>query len=132
MATTKPTRSPRRAQLHLTWARAHEAALKHPAGLPLYEALYALNRDFEQVLADLARLDELDAFQEWEFGKRLGVIVQEMRARANLDVVQLLQLREPEDRLEFGELLIEAGYLLENRWKAAGKKRRQKQPGAGS
>jgi len=100
--------------------------MKQLAGLPVYENLFALNRDFEQVLADLARLQELGAFQERDLGNILSVIVREMRAWANLELVAALQPREPEDRAEFGGLLIEAALLLEKR-KPAGEKDQRKQ-----
>jgi hypothetical protein len=126
MAIHKLTRSPRRAQPNSTSARTREAARKHlVAGLPVYENLYALNRDFEQVLAHLARLQELGAFQERDLGNILSVIVREMRAWANLELVKALQTREPEDRAQFGGLLIEAARLLEER-KAAGKEGQRK------
>src|SRR6266849_2056340 len=64
MATPKPTRSPRRAQLPALplyrVSRAWQRPLKHPLWkLPVYETLHALNRDFEQVLADLEKLRKL-------------------------------------------------------------------------
>ena len=99
--------------------------MKQLAGLPVYENLYALNRDFEQVLADFARLQELGMLQQRDLGNTFRRIVQEMRAWANLELVQALQPQEPDDRAQFGGLLIEAALLLEKR-KAGGKKDQRK------
>ena len=127
MAIHKPTRSPRRAQLHSTLARAREASIKHlTAGLPVYESLYALNRDFEQVLADFARLQELGMFQERDLGNTFRLIVLETRAWANLELVEALQPREQGDWAQFGELLNIAARFMEKRRKRAGKKGQRK------
>ena len=133
MATTKPTRSPQRAQHYSTSARARDAAMKQLAGLPVYENLYALNRDFEQVLADLARLKGLGMLRQWDMGNTLRLLVQEIRAWANLELVEALQPRVQGDWGHINELLLEAARIMEKqRRKAAGKKRRQKQSEAGS
>jgi len=65
MATTKATRSPRRAQHHSDSGlpRTRHRLTKPVERLPVYENLFALNRDFEQVLIALARLQELGLFQ---------------------------------------------------------------------
>ena len=43
--------------------------MKYPAGrLPVYETLFALNRDFEQVLAHFERLQKLGMFHQRELG----------------------------------------------------------------
>jgi ABC-type uncharacterized transport system ATPase subunit len=105
--------------------------------LPVYENLYALNRDFGQVLADLSRLQELGVFQR-DLGSIIGVVVQETRAWANMALAEVLQMREQDDRGWFGrvhrrwekkredpnDVLIEAARLMEKRRKAAAKKRR--------
>ena len=97
MAVLKPTRSSRRAQLHPTFPRKWRR-LKGPVErLAVYESLYALNRDFGQVLADLARLDELGVF-EHDRGSILRVVVQQTRAWANMDLVEELQPLEQDDR----------------------------------
>jgi hypothetical protein len=112
--------------------------MKHPAGrLLVYESLYALNRDFEQVLADFARLQELGMFHRRDLANIFRVIVQKIRAWVNLVLVQALQPRERNDFTHFSRLhnatLTEAKrFLAKKRRKAAGKKRRRKQPGAGS
>jgi hypothetical protein len=107
--------------------------------LVVYETLYALNRDFEQVVAHLERLQELGMFERY-LGNVFPIIVQETRAWANFEVFEALQPREQEDLTHFGRLHIEvlkdAGHLLdkrlEKRQKAAGKKGQRKRPGAGS
>jgi len=111
--------------------------MKHPAGrLLVYESLYALNRDFEQVLAHLARLQELGMFQHRDFGKVFPAIIQETRAWANMELVEALQPLEQDDLTYFHRLHIDV-LNEDERWqkkerKSAGKKRRRKQPGAGS
>ena len=142
MAVLKPTRSPRRAQLHPTptlsrMARPRVRRLPKPvARLAVYENLHALNRDFEQVLADLARLQELGVFQHDRF-TIFRIMVQETRAWANMVVAELLQMREEDDLGYFGRLhrrwekkredpndvLLEAKALLEKRRKAAARKK---------
>jgi len=109
--------------------------------LAVYENIHALNRDFGQVLADLARLQELGGFQH-DRGTIIGVVVKETRAWANLELAELLQMQEEDDWAWFGrvhrrwektwedpnDVLREAARLMERRRKAAAKKRR----GAGS
>src|SRR6266404_5765205 len=143
MAVLKPTRSPRRAQLHPTSPVSKMARrLPKPVErLPVYENLHALNRDFGQVLADLARLQELGVFQH-DRCNIFRIMVQETRAWANMEMAELLQMREEDDLGWFGRLhqrwekkredpndaLREAKHLMERRRKATAKKRR----GAGS
>jgi hypothetical protein len=71
--------------------------------LVIYETLYALNRDFEQVVAHLERLQELGMFERW-LGNVFPIIVQETRAWANFEVFEALQPREQEDLKHFGRL----------------------------
>src|ERR1700682_965625 len=127
MAVTKLTRSPRRAQLHPTPASSGIALGR----LSVYENLHALNRDFEQVLADLARLQELGVFRRDRF-TIFRLIVQETRAWANVEVVRVLQQREEDDCVNFGQLrdqwatkVQEAERLKGQRRKSAGKKRQR-------
>src|SRR5258708_28802025 len=105
MAVLKPTRSPRRAQLHPTPAVSRMARrLPKPVErLPVYENLHALNRDFGQVLADLAKLQELGVFQH-DRGNIISVVVKETRAWANLELVELLQMEEEDAWAYFGRL----------------------------
>ena len=110
--------------------------MKPAAGkLVVYETLYALNRDFEQVLVHLERLQELGMFERY-LGNVFPVIVQETRAWANFEVVEALQPREQEDLIHFSRLhsdvLNEVERWQKKRGKAAGKKRRQKRGGAES
>ena len=128
MAVTKLTRSPRRAQLHSTPVSSGNALGR----LPVYENLHALNRDFEQVLADLARLQELGVLRRDRF-TLFRLIVQETRAWANVEVVRALQQREEDDWVNFGQMrdqwatkLEEARRLKEQRRKAAEKKGQRK------
>ena len=112
---------------------------------PVYESLAAMNHDFECVLAELARLHELGMFNR-DLANILRIVVKETRAWANFELVEILQQREQDDWTRFGRLhrrwekklqdpndvLIEAKHLMEKQRKAAGKKGRRKQPGAGS
>jgi len=105
--------------------------MKHPAGrLLVYESLYALNRDFEQVLADFARLQELGVFQQRDLGNVFRIIVQETRAWANMELMEALQPREQDAWTRFGrlhnDLLIEDERWQKKRRKAAGKKGQRK------
>src|SRR6266852_8963874 len=100
MAVLKPTRSPRRAQLPAL-PRKRRRLPKPVERLPVYENLHALNRDFGQVLADLARLQELGVFQH-DRGSILRIVVQETRAWANMELAELLQMREEDDLGWFG------------------------------
>jgi hypothetical protein len=152
MAVPKLTRSPRRAQHHTTstlsrMTRPRVRRLPKPVErLAVYENLHALNRDFGQVLADLARLQELGVFQH-DRGNTISVVVKETRAWANMELAELLQMREEDDHAWFGRLhrrwektwedpndvLLEARHLLEKRRKAAARKKGQrKRRGAGS
>ena len=145
MAVNTLTRSPRRAQLDPTpalsrMARPRVRRLPKPVErLPVYENLHALNRDFGQVLADLARLQELGVFQH-DRGNIISVVVKETRAWANMELVELLQMEEQDAWAYFGRLrrrwekrledpndvLIEAARLMEKRRKAAARKKVQR------
>ena len=101
MATTKPTRSPRRAQLH---SRKRRRLTKSVERLPVYEIFYTLNRDFEQVLTDFARVQELDVFQHRDLASAFRVFVQELRAWANTEFLETLQPLEKDDLTYFSRL----------------------------
>ena len=152
MAVNTLTRSPRRVQLHPTpalsrMARPRVRRLPKPVErLPVYENIHALNRDFGQVLADLAKLQELGVFQR-DLGHIFSVVVKETRAWANLELAELLQMEEQDAWAYFGRLrrrwekkredpndiLIEAARLMEKRRKAAARKKTQrKRRAAGS
>jgi hypothetical protein len=136
MAIHKPTRSPRRAQLPSKPRR----LTKPDERLPVYENLFALNSDFDQVLTDLARLYELGAFPN-DPEHIVSVIVKRTRAEANLDIAEFLQEREQDasawyDRLHArwerkmkdpDDVLIEAKLLLEKRRAAAARKKSKRQ-----
>ena len=112
--------------------------MKHPAGhLPVYEALYALNQGFEQALVNFARLQQLGMFQQRDLQNVFRVFVRSTRAWVNLKVVETLQSREQDDWTRLSQLhqdtLMKAKlFVVKKPRKAAGKKRRRKQPGAGS
>ncbi len=147
MATTKPTRSPRRAQHHSNSGLPRKARrlMKPVDRLPVYENLHFLNQDFQQVLNDIARLQELGVLQR-DLGHILSIVVKETRAWANMETAEFLQMREQDAWAYFGRLhnrwekklrdpndvLLEAKLLLEKRRKAAGKKGQRKRRGAGS
>jgi hypothetical protein len=147
MATTKPTRSPRRAQPHSKSGlpRKRYRLPKPVESLPVYENLFALNRGFEEVLIALARLEEIGAF--WgDSGHITNVIVKKTRAEVNTEIAEFLQMREQDASAWYARLhvrwerkmrdpndvLREAERLMEKQRKAAAKKRRRKQPGVGS
>jgi hypothetical protein len=71
----------------------------------VYDALATLNRDFEQVLADLERLQGLRLFPlRWQ-RKVLKVwraTLEETRASVNFEVVEILHQREERDWAGFG------------------------------
>src|SRR5258707_3771778 len=147
MAVLKPTRSPRRAQHHPNSAlsRKPRRLMKPVDRLPVYETLHFLNQDFQQVLNDIARLQELGVFQR-DLGHIISVVVKETRAWANFELAEILQQREQDDWTHFGRLhnrwekklrdpndvLIEAKLLMEKRRKATGKKGQRKRRRAGS
>jgi len=106
--------------------------MKYPTvRLAVYETLYALNRDVEQVLVHLARLQELGMFQPEDFGDLFPVIIQETRAWANMELVEALRPREQDDwthfnRLHLGVLDEAERFHKKKRRKAAGKKGQRK------
>jgi hypothetical protein len=147
MATTKPTRSPRRAQPNSKSGLPHKRyrLTKPVERLPVYENLFALNRGFEEVLIALARLEELGAFRD--FGHIINIVVKKARAEVNQEIAAFLQEREADagawwDRLHFrwekrmrdpDDVLIEAKLLMAKRRAAAARKKSKRQRrGAGS
>ena len=103
--------------------------------LVVYETLYALNRDFEQVVAHLERLQELGMFERY-LGNVFPVIIQETRAWANLELVEALRPLEQDDWTHFHRVHIgvidEAERRQKKRGKKAGKKGQRKRRGAES
>jgi len=97
-----------------------------------------LNRDFEQVLIALARLQELGAIQR-DFGHIFSIIVKKTRAQANMEITNFLQEREQDagawyDRLhrwwerrmrDPDDVLREAKLVMAKRRAAAARKKRQ-------
>jgi len=112
--------------------------MKYPAvRLAVYETLFALNRDIEQVVAHLERLQELGMFQQQDFGDIFPAIIQETRAWANMELVEALRPLEQDDWTHFHRLHIgvidEAELSLKKkRRKEPGKKGQRKRRGAGS
>ena len=111
--------------------------MKHPAGRVLvYETLFALNRDFEQVLAHLARLRELGMFPQRDLGNVFPATIRETRAWVNMELMEALKPLEQDDLMHFNRLhrdvLNEVARWQKKREKAAGKKRRQKRGAAES
>ena len=73
----------------------------------VYEALATLNRGFEQVLCDLERLEELRVFpHRWQrkFLKTWRATLEETRAWANFEVVEVLHQREDREWTSFGRI----------------------------
>ncbi len=109
-----------------------------PQKLRVYEILHSLNLGFEQVLADLVRLQEFPFLRREPLG-HLQVVVEETRAWANFELVEVLHSREQDDWTRFGRLrhqwekqyrdpndvLIEAEKLKRKLRKATGKGRTQ-------
>jgi hypothetical protein len=73
----------------------------------VYDALATLNRDFEQVLADLERLEGLRLFPlRWQRKvlKAWRAALEETRASVNFEVVEILHQREERDWAGFGRI----------------------------
>jgi hypothetical protein len=81
-----------------------------PKKLPkvlFYDALAALNRDFEQVLRDLERLEELRLFRHrWqrEFLKVWRATLEETRAWVSFEVLEVLHQKEEREWARFGHM----------------------------
>jgi hypothetical protein len=75
----------------------YQAGSESVPKIRVYEALATLNRDFEQMLRDLSRLEELRLFpHHWQrkFLKTWRATLEETRSWANLEVVEVLHQRE--------------------------------------
>ena len=73
----------------------------------IYDALATLNRDFEQMLRDLERLEELRLFpHRWQrkFLRTWRATLEETRAWANFEVVEILHHREERDWVDYGRI----------------------------
>jgi hypothetical protein len=74
-----------------------------PAKLRLYEALYALNRGFEDTLVSLERLEHLGIFR-LDHLNAFKVAIERTRAEANEELVQTLQSYEEDQSARFDHL----------------------------
>src|SRR5712692_2606987 len=154
MAIPKPTRSPRSAQLHSAptlsritrprqpaTPRKQRRPLKHHREkLPIYETIHAMNRDFEQVLADLEKLGKMGLFKPF-LSNIFRIMVEETRTHANFELIEVMQEVEQDDWAHFGRLrrqwektwedpndvLLEAEHLKQQRRKEAEKKSKRQQ-----
>ena len=73
----------------------------------VYDALAALNRDFQQVLSDLERLEGLRLFpRRWQrnFLKAWRASLEETRAWVSFEVVEILHQREEREWARFGQI----------------------------
>ena len=158
MAIPKLTRSPRSAQLHpastlsrITRPRQRDTPQRR--GLPLqpyaekltvYETLHTLNRGFEQVLADLEKLEKLRLFRP-DLSNIFRIMVQETRTHVSFELIEVMHEVEQEDWALFGrqrrrwekkyedpnDILLQAEHLKQQRRKEAEKKAKRKRRGAG-
>jgi hypothetical protein len=71
--------------------------------LRVYETLHSLNQDFERVLSDFLRLQELP-FLRREFLNHFQVVMEETRAWANFEITEAMHQREQDDWARFGRL----------------------------
>ena len=108
----------------------------------VYEILYSLNQGFEQVLADLRRLQQFPLFRR-EFLREFRVMVEETRAWANFDVIETMHGRELDDWTRFGkvrhgwetryrdpeDIFVEADKPKRKRERTTGKRRRSRKGG---
>jgi hypothetical protein len=115
----------------------------NPQKLRVYETLHSLNQGFEQVLTDLVRLQEFPCFRREPLG-HFQVLVEETRAWANFELLEVLHGREQDDWTRFGRLrrawdkryrdpndvLIEAERLKGELSKSAGKRQARGSKGA--
>jgi len=85
----------------------HAAFPRNAPKAKAYEALAALNRDIEQVLGDLDRLEAQRLFpRRWQrkFLKAWRATLEETRAWANFEVIEVLHQREEREWLRFSRL----------------------------
>src|SRR5712691_5248816 len=99
-----------------------------------YQTLFTLNQAFENISADLQRLQRLPFFRP-EFLREFQEMVEETRACVNFELVEAMHSREQDDWTRFGRLrqqwekhhrdpndvLIEAERLKQKLRKSAGK-----------
>jgi hypothetical protein len=97
----------------------------------VYGALAALNRDFEQVLLDLQRIEELRFFRHrWQraFLKAWRATLEETRAWVSFEVVEILLQREELEWARFGRMRQRAETPSESAVPAPTKGREPKSP----
>jgi hypothetical protein len=85
---------------------------ENPPKTLVYEALATWNRDFEQVMDDLQRLDALRLFpRRWQrkFLKEWRATLEETRAWANFELIELLHQREEREWVRFARMRKRAG-----------------------
>ena len=77
-----------------------------PKTLVVYEALYALNRHFERVLADITVLVDLlgSSRQKQKLLQACRTEIEEARAHANLEVLEILVENEQRSWFRLGSL----------------------------
>jgi hypothetical protein len=81
-----------------------------PTNIPkalVYEFLAGFNRNFEQVLQDLERLATLDLFPDhWQRRafKACRATLEDMRAWANFELIEVLHQREEREWVRFARL----------------------------
>jgi hypothetical protein len=80
---------------------------ENPPKTMVYDALAVLNRDFDQVLGDLQRLEALCLFPlRWQrkFLQVWRTTLEETRAWANFEVIEVLHQREEQEWASFGRI----------------------------
>jgi hypothetical protein len=85
----------------------HEGFPKNAPKVLVYQALAGFNRSFEQVLEDLERLATLDLFPDrWQRRafKACRATLEEMRAWANFELIEVLYQREEREWVRFARL----------------------------
>ena len=83
----------------------HVAPSENPPKTQVYEALATLNRDFDQVLGALQGLEAMRVFPlRWQrkVVKTWRATLEETRAWANFDVIDVLHEREEREWARFG------------------------------
>jgi hypothetical protein len=85
----------------------HAAFPENPPKGLVYDALATLNRDFEQLLDDLRRFEALRVFpRRWQRKslKLWRATLQETRAWANFEVIEVLHQREEREWVVFSRI----------------------------
>jgi hypothetical protein len=77
-------------------------AMKTKNMQPIYESLSTINRSFEQILQELARLDQLDWFRGRPPMKSVALAVREMRAWTMSEILDVLHEKEEGQWMRLG------------------------------